>query len=111
MAARVWRRKAEPVGEVLGRWIERSGVLNRSDRDRVWQAWRELLGSEAEHTQLVGLRNHVATFIVDSSPLLSELNNFRKQELLEGLRERVRSTFVRDLRFRLQKSTGGARKR
>jgi predicted nucleic acid-binding Zn ribbon protein len=78
-------------------------VLRLSDREVVWAAWEELLGPDAKHTEFVGLAKHVATFVVDSSALLSELNNFRKQELLEGLRERVRVPFVRDIRFRLQK--------
>lgn len=96
-------RTAEPVGEVLRRWISRSGVLRGSDREKIWDAWAGLLGRDAAHTSLEGLRGNVATFVVDSSALLSELRQFRKQELLEGLREQVKTYFVRDIRFRLEK--------
>jgi predicted nucleic acid-binding Zn ribbon protein len=103
--------RSEPVGAVLQRWAAKSGVLKASDRDRIWNAWQHLLGRDAAHTTLEGLRNKVVTFTVDSSALLSELNNFRKQELLDGLRREVRTYFVRDIRLRLEKrrppSSGG----
>jgi len=96
--------RSEPVGEVIRRWATRSGVAKTSDRDRVWAAWQALLGPEAAHTRLDGLRNYVAYVTVDSSALLSELKNFRKQDLLEGLRREVRAYFVRDIKFRLEKT-------
>lgn len=96
-------RQPELAGEVLRRWMARSGLVRATDRARVWDAWQRLLGAEAAQTCLEGLRNHVAYFSVDSSALLSELAQFRKQELLEGLHEEVRQPFVRDLRFRLDK--------
>jgi predicted nucleic acid-binding Zn ribbon protein len=104
------RHRAERVGDVLERWIRRSGALRVSDRERVAAAWEEMLGDEAAHARLEILKNHVATFVVDSSALLSELASFRKQELLEGLQERVRTYFVRDIRFRLEKRRPGGRR-
>jgi len=94
---------AEPVGEVIRRWVRRSGTLRLSDRERLWNAWEGALGADASHTRLEALRNHVATVVVDSSALLLELRGFRKQELLEALRREVRTYFVRDIRFRLEK--------
>ena len=96
----------ERLGDVLKRWMRRSGILRTSERDRLWDAWQRLLGRDAAHTVLAGLKNHVLTFTVDSSALLSELNNFRKQDLLKALRTEVKSYFVRDIRFRLQKDAG-----
>ena len=101
--------KSEPVGRVLKRWAAKSGILKTSDRERIWDAWQRLLGRDAAHTSLDGLRNQVVTFTVDSSALLSELNNFRKQDLLEGLRREVRTYFVRDIRLRLEKRRPPAR--
>lgn len=100
---------AEPVGEVIRRWVARSGFLRLSDRERVWEVWNGLLGPDAAHTRMESLKGGVATFLVDSSALLSELNNFRKQQLLEALSEDARVPFVRDLRFRLDKRGGGTR--
>lgn len=95
--------RAERIGEVAERWAARSGLLRVSDRDRIWQAWQAYLGPVAAHTRLQSLRGNVATFTVDSSALLAELNNFRKPDLLAMLQQDVRSCFVADLRFRLQK--------
>ena len=95
--------KSEPVGQVLKRWVRKSGLLKATDRQRIWNAWQRLLGPDAAHTSLEGLRNNTVSFTVDSSALLSELNNFRKQDLLEGLRREVKTYFVRDIRLRLEK--------
>jgi predicted nucleic acid-binding Zn ribbon protein len=97
---KVW---AEPLGDVLQRWLARSGLLRLSDRDRVWEAWQRELGPDAAHTSLLSLKGNVALFSVDSSALLSELKNFRKVELLEALQREVRTYFVRDIRLRLDK--------
>jgi predicted nucleic acid-binding Zn ribbon protein len=101
--------RAEPIGAIARRWAARAGLLRVSDRERVWNAWQAHLGAEARHTRLEALRNHVATFVIDSSALLAELNNFRKAELLEVLRRDVPSCFVADLRFRLEKRAGRSR--
>jgi predicted nucleic acid-binding Zn ribbon protein len=101
--------RAVPVGEVLGRWLARNGLTRVSDRERLWDAWQRLVGPDAVHTRLEGLHRNVATFVVDSSALLMELNNYRKPELLETLRREVPTPFVRDLRFRLEKRRPGAR--
>ena len=104
-------RRPELAGDVLKKWIARSGLLRVSDRDRIWAAWQQLLGPDAPHTALEGLKGNVAHFTVDSSALLAELKAFRKQELLEGLREEVRTYFVRDLKFRLEKKAEPKRSR
>jgi predicted nucleic acid-binding Zn ribbon protein len=95
--------RAVLVGDVLRRWARRSGVLKASDRERVWAAWRRAAGSDAAHTALEGMRGGVLWFTVDSSAVLQELKSFRREELLEALRREVRSYFVRDIRFRLEK--------
>ena len=96
-------RRPEAIGQVARRWAARAGLLRVSDRDRVWAAWQNHLGPLAEHTRLEGLRNHTAHFVVDSSALLAELNNFRKTELIAMLQRDVRSCLVADLSFRLEK--------
>ena len=100
--------RAEPIGQVAHRWAAKTGLLHVSDRERVWVAWQSFLGPVAGHTRLEGLRNHVAWFVVDSSALLAELNNFRKAELIAMLQRDVRSYLVSDLRFRLEKHANGS---
>jgi len=101
--------RAELIGEVAHRWAARAGLLRISERERLWEAWQAYLGPVARHTRLVSLRQNVATFVIESSALLAELNNFRKPELLAMLQQEVRSYFVADLRFRLQKDAAGRR--
>ena len=96
-------RQAESLGSILARWIKRSGLAHARDRERITRAWEEILGPDAAHTRLERIRKGAAVFVVDSSALLSELNNFRRQELLEGLQARVKSPFISDLKFRLEK--------
>jgi len=96
-------RRAESLGSILARWIKRTGLGYAGDRERITRAWEEMLGPEAAHTRLEGIRKGAATFVVDSSALLSELNNFRRQELLEGLQARVKAPFISGLKFRLEK--------
>jgi len=95
--------RAVPVGDVLRRWARRSGALGSSDRQRVWAAWQRAAGPDAAHTALEGMRKGVLWFTVDSSAVLQELSSFRKEELLEALRREVKTYFVRDVRFRLEK--------
>jgi hypothetical protein len=102
------RDRSELVGDVVRRWALRSGFTRVSDRDKIWAVWQRILGPEAAHTSLERLANRgknagVATVVVDSSALLSELRNFRKEELLEAIRREVKTYFVQDIRFRLEK--------
>lgn len=101
----------EPVGPVLRRLLTRSGLLGLSDREQVWAVWQRILRADADHTRLDSLRNHTATFVVDSSVLLAELRGFRKQEILEAIQRDVKTYFVRDIRFRLEKPSGGPQRR
>jgi len=95
--------RAVPVGVVLRRWARRSGVLKSSERERLWDAWQGVAGKDAAHTALEGMRKGVLWFTVDSSAVLQELSSFRRDELLEALRREVKTYFVRDIRFRLEK--------
>jgi len=95
--------RAETIGSIARRWAAKTGLIHVGDRERVWQAWEAYLGPVARHTRLESLRNHVAGFVIDSSALLAELNNFRKPELLAMLQADVPGYFVGDLRFRLEK--------
>jgi len=94
---------SQPVGEIVRRVLARRGLNNLTHRQQVWDAWERILGADASHTHLEGLKNQVATFTVDSSALLSELAGFRKYEILEAFHREVRTFFVRDLRLRLEK--------
>jgi predicted nucleic acid-binding Zn ribbon protein len=97
------RDRTRSVGDVVRQLIARRGLGKLTQRQQIWNVWLRLLGRDASHTHLEGMKNQVVTITVDSSALLSELANFRKHEILEALHKEVRTFFVRDLRFRLEK--------
>ncbi|MBN2584807.1 MAG: DUF721 domain-containing protein [Planctomycetes bacterium] len=90
----------EQLKDILGRYLQSSGLTRRSPHSRLLEVWRQALGPQCEHTQLDAVRKNVAYFRVDNAALLSELNNFRKLELLSLLQSEVRDIFIRDIKFR-----------
>ena len=95
--------RGHTVGDIIRQVMVRRGLNELTQRQQVWNVWQRLLGPDAPHTRLEGMRNQVATFTVDSSALLSELASFRKHEILDALHEDIRTFFVRDIRLRLEK--------
>ena len=91
----------EPLRDIIGRYLQRSGLSHRLRAAELQAAWEEALGADAAHTRLDAVRQNVAVFVVDSAALLAELNNFRKDELLAALQGRLQQGFVRDIKFRL----------
>lgn len=90
----------ESLRDIIGRYLDRAGLSRHLQADEVRRVWEQLLGEAAEHARLDSLRGGVALFVVDSAALLSELNNFRKAELLAGLQGEVKGLFIRDIKFR-----------
>jgi predicted nucleic acid-binding Zn ribbon protein len=90
----------ELLRDVIGRYLDSSGLGRRLQQAQLRAAWCAALGPEAAHTRLDSLRSGVATFVVDNAALLSELSNFRKVELLAAVQSRAAGLAIRDLRFR-----------
>ena len=90
----------ELLKDILGRYLDSSGLTRRLQYAELQAAWEALLGDQAAHTRLDSVRKDVACFVVGSAALLAELNNFRKAELVEGLQRQVKGMFIRDIRFR-----------
>jgi predicted nucleic acid-binding Zn ribbon protein len=102
--------RSHVVGDVVRQLLARRGLNKLPQRQQIWEVWERLLGHEAPHTHLEGMKNQVVTFTVDSSSLLSELANFRKHEILEAFHREVRTFFVRDIKLRLEKRRPAAGK-
>jgi len=94
------REVVEQLKDILSRFLETSGLSRRTAESRLLEVWRQALGEQSRHTALEGIRKNVASFRVDNAALLSELNNFRKLELLSLLQSEVREVFIRDITFR-----------
>lgn len=91
----------EPLGDILSRFLDSSGLARRHKATEMQVAWRAAMGELAEHTRLDAVRKNVAHVVVDNASLMAELNNFRKLELLDHLQREVHSVFIRDIKFRL----------
>jgi predicted nucleic acid-binding Zn ribbon protein len=95
--------RTRTVGDIVRQVMARRSLGKLTERQRILDVWQRLLGPDASHTRLEGMRNQVVVFTVDSSALLSELANFRKQEILEAFHREIRNFFVRDIKLRLEK--------
>lgn len=90
----------ELLGDILTKYLKTTALAGRMQLAEVETVWRAALGPAAGHTKLDSLKKGVAVFVVDSSVLLSELNNFRKLELLSHLQSAVHGVFIQDIKFR-----------
>ena len=91
----------EPIADILARVLRETGLDRRRQSDLV-DAWVDVAGpAVAARTRIGTFRKGVLVIEVDSSALKQELSLFQREELLAALRERMKGTFVEDLRFRL----------
>lgn len=92
--------KSARIGRVLNEWLLRSGLLSRSARAELEQAWRQAAGEPvARETRVLALRRNRLWVEVGSAPLRAELEGFRKPELLSRLREHYCRKHISDIRF------------
>ncbi|MBX3442538.1 MAG: DUF721 domain-containing protein [Planctomyces sp.] len=90
----------EALGAVLSRLFAARGYGRVQADAQLQTLWRDVAGERiAKSTRVMGLKNGVLTIGVDSSPLLSELSSFHRENLLEGLKSR-RGESIRDLKFK-----------
>ena len=74
----------------------------RRDMEVVVSAWEEVVGAQtAARTRVVRFVGGVVTLEVASSALKHDLLTFRKNQLLDGLRERLSGVDIRDLKCRV----------
>lgn len=97
-------RKPKEVREIIKALVH-SGRLGREKRVRGVQAlWQEAAPAEVgAHTRAERLHKGTLVVVCDSSALLSELANFRRDELLTRLRETCKKQFIARLEFKIGK--------
>ena len=97
------RRPVRTLREALAGFLESSGLDRVAVTDQIGRAWVDVLGPEiAKRTRLGrAIRANVLDVEVDSPSLLQELKGYRKAEILEGLRARVKRQYIEDIRFKL----------
>lgn len=100
---RPFRYRAFEAGELSTRFLKTRELKAPDKHQRLREAWVQIVGDElAGKTHVVRYRGGIVTVDVKGSPLLQELEQFYKNELLESLRGAVTNVLVRDIRFRLE---------
>jgi len=94
--------------------LQTPAFSQRAAERAIARAWREVVGEEvARHTRLAGLRGGVLTIEVDGAVWLYELSGFHKESILTEVQKRVRTPYIRDIRFKqhgersTRRQTGG----
>jgi hypothetical protein len=93
--------EAKPLGATLARWISDSGLARRYAMKDLYSAWQETVGKDASHCQIVGVKKGVVHVVVDSAACLHEMANFRKPEIIAGLRKTKGLEKIHNIEFRL----------
>ena len=89
------------LGDLLSSIIAKYGYAGTTARTELEETWDEVASEQVrKHTRLGSVRRGVLEILVDSPALLSRLESFEKQRLLEGIQSRVRHNQINSLRFR-----------
>jgi len=90
----------EALGSVLSRLFAARGYGRVQAATEMQTLWAEIAGERvAGETRVLGLKNGILTIGVNSTPLMSELAAFHRENLLAQLQAR-RGSSIRDLKFR-----------
>lgn len=92
----------EKLGDVLGKYLQDSGLAALIANDKLKTCWEEAAGRQIlAHTRLMGIRNQILFVEVDSSPRLQELKCFLKPQILQQFQHSYSRVFIRDINFTL----------
>jgi len=91
----------KPLREILPRLLKEVLGPRGKARDRLREAWSEVVGAaDAQRTRLVGVEDGVLTVEVASAALKHDLEFFRREEVLSGLREKLPALALQKVRYR-----------
>lgn len=83
-------RSAEPssLKDALQKYFVRIDFAKAAENLQIVKLWHSVVEEKYDkHTKLVGFRHGILTVEVDSSTYYFELNNFKKQEILQALQK------------------------
>jgi predicted nucleic acid-binding Zn ribbon protein len=95
------RRREEPsaVGEILGRYLEQSGLRPKIREQKILGVWDQLVGKAiADVTQPLQVRNQSLQVRV-SHPVWMQQLQFHKKLIIQKVNEFLGGPFLRELRF------------
>ena len=98
-------RKRGPihVSQALSELIVRRGWARSAGDEQLQEAWKKAAGAKlARRTRVLGIRDGVLRVGVAHAALLSELESFHKQDILQRI-QGIRPDFrIRDVKFLLR---------
>jgi hypothetical protein len=95
------KERPRPIGDLLTRYLEAAGLQEVERARRMVDSWRAVVSpSVFRSTRLLRVRDGVVHVGVGSSALLYELEGFKREEILAGLREQ-NIGYVRSVKFKL----------
>jgi hypothetical protein len=94
--------RAQPAGDFVPNVLSELRIDKRRSEAEIVKVWNQLLDPTiTAHAQPTGLRKGTLFVAVDSSPWLSEIVRYRRQEILERLQHSFGSDLVCRISFRV----------
>lgn len=92
----------QSISEIIPKVITKLGLAQKVKEIELIRDWPEIVGnSVAKHCKPVTLDRGYLTINVDSSPWLTELERYSKQQMLLKVQDRLGKKAVRMIRFRI----------
>jgi predicted nucleic acid-binding Zn ribbon protein len=91
-----------PLGDALSQLIALRGYARMQGHSQLVSAWRQVCDTEwANYTRAIKVQRGVLQVAVTGAPLLSQLTNFRKADLVKQLASVVPNLKITDIKFKL----------
>lgn len=89
------------IGDILGAVLARRNYGQLTAQMELEKSWRSVAGEQVAKLTTIGpIRRGVLEILVDSAPLLAELEGFRKEELTEAMSAQVTHSKITGIKFR-----------
>ena len=93
------RKKAEPIDNILARYLRHIGLETPLNQYRLINAWASIVGKDiAEKTKDIYIKNQTLCVILQSAVLRSNLQ-MKRQTLIARLNAAVGSQVIVDIHF------------
>jgi predicted nucleic acid-binding Zn ribbon protein len=91
-----------PLGEALSQLIALRGYARMQGHSQLVSAWRQVCDEEwANYTRAIKVQRGVLQVAVTGAPLLSQLTNFRRADLVKQLASVAPNLKITDIKFKL----------
>jgi hypothetical protein len=97
----MYQHNAVHIKDVLKEVVKQFGGKKRlKHQESLVTVWRGIAGTKiANQTTIIGIDQKIIRIKVNSAPLLNELANFKKRELLAKINEKMPGRFYQDIKF------------